>query len=1270
MDQGDWMDLKTAFAGAVVTLTALLALASSASANSVVSEFGEGAGQTQDPRGLAVDTSTGTLYVADAKNNRVDVFDASGEFTMAFGWGVANGAVSFQTCTTSCRAGIAGAGSGQFSRPSAIAVDDDPASPSFHSVYVFDSDNLRVQKFSAASAFVLTFGGGVNKTDGSDICTAASKNVCGAGSRGSGPGEFGFESRPIAVGAGGQIFVADAFRSNTQPEEFENRIEKFEDSGAFAGDVAIPADGVARSTALAVDSAERIYLFLEGEGGTGLRQYDGAGNLVRTLPSKEANALAVDAEDHLFVAETGGEPLVRRIAEYDSSGVTLRRFAYEFPVFNSPGLAPFQSSSGDIYADEEDAGPGAGSRVLHVSLPPPGPVILSRPCEKEFVGNTRANVVCLINPEGKATTAHFEYIDQTGFENGGFENPATEESPESGSIGEDFELQAAPLTLEGLLPETTYHFRVVATNADGGPFVGPESTFTTKPPLELGDSWVSEVEPTSARLNAEVNPLSLPTTGFFEYVDQASFEATGFAGAQKAPDVGGGAEPIDFGEAEALTSGSAAFAGLAPGTLYRYRLVATDKFVTVHGPEQLFKTPTGGALALPDDRAYEMVSPGQKASAEAGNSESASGGLKDVGFTTIQQGAPGGEAFTFTSFTSFGDPKSAPGASQYLSRRSSNGWSTRNITPAGHGGNPLQPPFRGFTPDLSLGAVAVQEPPLTPEADPDNQNLYLQNDDSGALQLLSAGTPKIVPLEGRRYCVGFGGATADGQRALLLASGALTENAPVAAGFSLYEWSAAEGVQLVSVLPGEVPAQPSATNGFGASGLGCSVGQTIVRNAISSDGSRIFWTFVPKAGASRLLARLGGTETVQLDAKQGGPGNAGGGRFQAASADGSKVVFTDASRLVPGAHENDLYRYDFEAAPGSRLTDLTLSTQTANAQGLLGTSTDTSSIYFVATGALTEVPNQLGDKATNGGNNLYLWREGEGIEFIATLAKGDSKAWSPEPREQNARVSPDGSAVAFLSGSSLTGYDNTVEGAPGCQPEEDGSLAGSPSCDEVFLFDAGSGELSCASCNPSFARPLGPSKLPAWTSPFQQPRYLSADGSRLFFQTRDGLDPHDTNGRGDVYELERVGSGSCAADSATFNSLAGGCVFLISGGTSSDEAFLLDASEDGSDAFFSTRDQLVGGDEDERYDVYDARVGGGFPEPPPPAEECGGESCRPAVEPPPGGSPPGSSGPSEGNVKEGHGQKPVRCKKGAHRVRKHGKVRCVKNARKRRGAGR
>jgi sugar lactone lactonase YvrE len=110
--------------------------------------LGSANGQLSGPQGEAVDAS-GNVWVSDAANNRVDEFASSGEFKLAFGWGVKDGKAGPETCTGSetCRAGIAGSEPGQLSEPAGIATEGG-------NVWVVDRRNDRVEEFNSAGAYL------------------------------------------------------------------------------------------------------------------------------------------------------------------------------------------------------------------------------------------------------------------------------------------------------------------------------------------------------------------------------------------------------------------------------------------------------------------------------------------------------------------------------------------------------------------------------------------------------------------------------------------------------------------------------------------------------------------------------------------------------------------------------------------------------------------------------------------------------------------------------------------------------------------------------------------------------------------------------------------------------------------------------------------------------------------------------------------------------------------------------------------------------------
>jgi hypothetical protein len=633
-----------------------------------------------------------------------------------------------------------------------------------------------------------------------------------------------------------------------------------------------------------------------------------------------------------------------------------------------------------------------------------------------------------------------------------------------------------------------------------------------------------------------------------------------------------------------------------------------------------------GAATLPDDRAYEMVSPVQKNSANIALPGT-------LFFSAVpRQSSPSGDKVTFPAWSAFGEAvESAPAASQYIGERRPSGWSTRNINPEFQEGY-FRDPLVGFSADLDYGAVIALAPQLTPDAQAGISNLYKRDLESGALTAMTTEPPAptlVVPPSS--YCVTFGGASEDFEHVFFAAKGSLLPGNPVAAGYNLYEWSGSSGLRLVSVLPNGAAAVPAIKTNFGNGNLSagasfCDPEEDLRHHAVSVDGSRAFWTYDGSfEGAVRPLFAWTGQKTIRLDKpNQGVAGVGGGGEYWDAASDGSKVLFSSKMKLTEDSGANpavangrDLYLYDFDAPSGQRVTDLTpKSGSPALIRGVVGASDDLDYVYFIADAVLTPplAENEHGEHAEeDAGNpvpNLYVWHEGEGIRFIGILDPGESAVepgdrgdWmqgsgGPDPSDGTARVTPTGAHLAFVSRRSLTGYDNTVRLAPTCQRNEEvGNYIGGPRCPEAFLYSYELDSLLCASCNPAGERPLGGTSVPGWSLPFQQPRFISDDGARLFFQTRDQLRAADESDKQDIYEWEAPGAGSCTVSDIAYSSANGGCIYLISSGIGHDHTHFVDASADGGDIFLSTRDPLLAIDRDERFDLYDARIGGGFPEP-------------------------------------------------------------------------
>ncbi len=689
----------------------------------------------------------------------------------------------------------------------------------------------------------------------------------------------------------------------------------------------------------------------------------------------------------------------------------------------------------------------------------------------------------------------------------------------------------------------------------GGAGASSASALTSAPTID--GEWSADVTATSAMLQAQVDPSGSDTHYYFQYgTSDCTISPASCVDVPAAPG-------IDIGSAESDQKAGVYLQGLSPGSAYHFRVIASNELGVAEGADRTLITyPLNGQPTLPDDRAYELVSPTETNGGDVGGG--ALGGKLASG---LGQSSANGDAVTYVSSASFDEAKSAKLVTEYLSSRTAAGWTTQAISPPatmpGGLSLSLSPPYDFFSADLSAGLLDWGDATLVSGAPQGFDNLYVYGTSSGGYQLVTDVTPTDVTPE--NYSVKFAGASPDLGRVLFEANAPLTAGAPAEAQ-SLYAWSGG-ALRLMSVLPGP--------GGAAAASAGAGDGQDdIFANDVSSDGSRIFWT----DNNSQLYVREDEATTIQLDSSQREPslGN-GSATFRAATPDGSTVFFTDTVALTndPGDHGGGLYEYDFN---GDRLTDLTPDGGGApGIEGVVGVGDAGSSVYFVATAALAA-------DALEGADNLYVVHSGR-MTFIATLSGEDANDWTQSFANRTARVTSNGEHVVFMSNEGLTGYDN-VDANTGKRDTE------------VFVYDDENGQLSCASCNPSNERPIGPSSIPGGLNPSYAPRAISSDGSEVFFDSWDILLPGDTSGQQNVYEYEN------------------GKVSLISSGASDDISAFTDASENGENVFFTTRAQLVGQDRGENAALYDARVGGGFPSAIP-SVPCSGEACRGPLSAPP-----------------------------------------------------
>jgi hypothetical protein len=597
------------------------------------------------------------------------------------------------------------------------------------------------------------------------------------------------------------------------------------------------------------------------------------------------------------------------------------------------------------------------------------------------------------------------------------------------------------------------------------------------------------------------------------------------------------------------------------------------------------------ALALPDCRAYEMVSP-------PGSVPSANG--------AVPVAAANGERFGYYTLEPF--PGSNEEGLYLLATRGPRGWSVQNTTPPQGGLRDSDDiacfPSVFYSAELTA-AVLIDgwragvevcegdEPPLVAGEPRGYANLFLRDNEDGSYRLIDDLPQGVVP-----------------DNALLQDATPDLSRVVFSGGGGLYEWSGGLD-RLVSVLPdGEAVGGTLANGAQGTAPYTHAVsasGETVLFNYEDALYARLHAGKAPAAGGVCSAGEPEAACTVQVDTAQpGATGSDGNGVFMDASEEGSRVFFTDENRLTANAtalsKRPDLYEYDPQT--GS-LTDLTVNTSGAGANvlGYTGASADGSYLYFVAKGVLTGgQTNDQGEAAVLFKPNLYLLHEGV-TTFIATLKSEEGSGADNFDWENNgllkARVSPDGTYLAFGSVEPLTGYNNQPLEPQDCTKR----------CREIFLYDASENQLDCVSCASSGEPPTGSAEISVPSIEMlapQSPRYLQRnvlDDGRVFFDSRTPLAPQAVNGEVNVYEYEDGG------------------VSLLSSGAGSGASEFLDASENGEDVFFSTAQGLVQSDQDNQPSIYDARVDGGFPPGPGEAQQTpaceSAEACKPPPSEPP-----------------------------------------------------
>lgn len=1244
-------------------------------------EFGRTSGQTSDPNDVAVNwtgagaADRGDIYVVDSNNNRIqrfaqidpgtpaDPYDDEYVFRSAWGADVdatPSGGTDYEVCTLSadCKAASESAGNGTLSgngglsEPLSVAVDQDTGE-----VYVVDAAS-RVLVYDGEGTFLRTFGWDVvqsgpgNAGAEYEVCVAANGDVCKAGVSGAGAGQLGQGAPAITVSQGngeaavGTVFVGDP--TNTRVDTYSldgSSPSSFGSSAQFSS---------LRLNQLTVDSRGIVYV-ADAANGQEIDRYDsqnangGGIGFLAPIPAPPLIAtnnngtvgMEIDPDsdgagsetDVLYVLRTystaeGAFSVVQQFGPLNAPGLTVPPAAVDethgtalrFNFARGFGLDPtngrlFVATFANVGGGYNFNGPGtkAGVYVLDKAGGPPTATLdLVDP-----VTATTATIHATIDPNGGPTVSYrIEYSTD------GASWVSTPETP----VGSQETPQSIEPELDppgtGLLPNTFYHVRLVATKAFAAPTVTAEKTFTTSPGAPLVESTGSPLRfSTTARLEGRVAPRGSATTYRFEYGAQGSCSANP---CQQT-------DPLPAGSAQTYQLVSQTVGDLAPATTYHYRLLADNgnPGSPAFGEERTVTTranddsPDHGRFPGPpgSDRAWEQVNVAET----GGNPVIGGQAFSDGGDRAVYQ-IPGGTP----------DTDSGSAFNQFFAERTPSGWVSQPILPAR---DQLIGP--NFTPPFATGDLST---------------LFAVNANSttgqrGYWRLRPGAAPVSLYSAKASETAGFFAASDDGSRDVSAFQGTVDSAYPVEAGkVNLYDLTSGTP-QLLSLLPGNTVSP-------------CGVVSTtrpefnLTINAarrpthwLSADGSLlVFPSKGDDCGAltqSQLYLRdIPAGETTRISGTTiSGPLCGAALAKQTPDA----VFFWTQARLVAedsspvnctDDEDGDVYRYDLSSG-GLACVTCVIDGLDVDAAISVAVAGDGSRVYFTSPNPL------LPGTPSNGAYRVDV--DSGGLAFVAP--------WDPNARLSDTftngnAINPDGSVFVFRSDRESL---NPLGGL------QNGGTA------QYYRYDDHDRSLTCVSCPQGGSAPAqAASTVLAQATSFPEvgPNAdpLDDDGEVFVFATPVGLVTGDQN---------TSSTGNPALGTDIYEWRGGRLLLLTDGLTRWPHEEVVPAvngvSPDGRDVFFTASARYTPDAPDSYNRLYDARIGGGFefPVPPPP---CSLEVCQGT----PKGAPVSPRFGSEsylgpGNLKPTATRKARKaCAKG--KVRR--KARCVKKAKRHRSKGR
>jgi hypothetical protein len=663
--------------------------------------------------------------------------------------------------------------------------------------------------------------------------------------------------------------------------------------------------------------------------------------------------------------------------------------------------------------------------------------------------------------------------------------------------------------------------------------------------------------------------------------------------------------------------------------------------------------------ALPEGRVYEQVSPEFKAGYPV--------------FGLLTGFALDGESFSFSSLGAFNGSGEDFGLNPYVARRTAGGWVTSGLFPPANGIECAKG-LEERSPDLSRfeDVVATGATGRACEISATN-TVWVRTHAGEPGESVTRVSPVLTTASGEENAFAVAGGRRDLSRVVIGVSADtpkvhfVPSPAECAEGFvdekqggkELFE---AEGCALRRVGVDNTGEQISlycnVELGGGRGGFGA-ISQPAASEVFFSVGIN---SRTPVAGGAfggcpdktatpiQLFVRVNGERTLTVSASLAGdctedpcktaaeamPKDA---EFQGASEDGSRVFFTTTQPLVNADKDtgSDLYMASIGCAGaegeacGSAPREVTSLVQVSHdphagqaadvGPRVAAISPDGSHVYFVASGDLlgeAEREALAGEGRPlpqEGAQNLYVYERDERypaghIAFIADLCSGPELSGSVSdsrcPGNLGANAPADSGLWAFGGNDEA---QTTKDGrflvfSTYGQMISSGLERDADTARDVYRYDAHTGSLRRVSIgeagfdqngnNSAFDATIPPS---VFNGSLQEQyelgsRAVSEDGSTIVFTTSEPLSGAATNGQADVYVWHE------------------GSVGLISSGSATEADQLVGITPSGRDVFFKTSAGLVTGDTDGLADIYDARVGGGFPPPPAAREPCSGDACQ------------------------------------------------------------